>query len=596
MQPERVGDQHRAQLLHQRVCVAGSVVDVGEHRLALYDEQEVLLAEAGWQERAVFAHEQGLLGRLCDDLLHGSLHGLLHMAQVDGLAQPDEERGTHELENLHRLLGFAGRDEAEGVDVLVVLLGALDVRGDGVGEVVELAEVGRHGDLGALHAIVEAGVGPPGQVGRQAVVVVVIHELAELREHELAYGGHREPHVVHGHPDRRALEVPAVESDAPRSVDDGVVVHGVDLALDDVSRGPDHLNLWAQPLRGSAECVPILLGLFQRIRLVDLRRGFHEVTAVQEPLHHGCGFHLPGVVLQLVRQRVGELRLPLHHLAEQRRQHFRQEHQPVGVEAHGGRQRRAHGRPVHQRQSFLGLQLERLLDARDLQPLERRHLAAIFGLRSGIGSAGEQPRDVRQGHQVARRRDGSPQWQLGRDVRVEQLLHGLENLPADAGVALHERVGAHEHGGAGGLGRQCGPLHDHSCVQEADELALKLHAGLRAAVRGVAEAGGDAVDVPAVHDLGEHPLGGFVHPRLGIGRIQHDLHVGSARDGGDLAHAEVHALDGHFLGIDEGGHHALDLLQMAPLQFAGGLGPVEWVHAGRNTRSIPGGAVEGAGV
>ena len=123
-----------------------------------------------------------------------------------------------------------------------MLLRALDVRGDGVGEVVELAEVRRHGDLRALHAVVEARVWPPGQVRRQAVVVVVVHELAELREHELADGRHREPHVVHRHADWRSLEVPAVKRDPPCGVDDGVIVHGVNLALDGVSRGSDHLN------------------------------------------------------------------------------------------------------------------------------------------------------------------------------------------------------------------------------------------------------------------------------------------------------------------------------------------------------------------
>ena len=78
-----------------------------------------------------------------------------------------------------------------------MLLGALDVRGDGVGQVVELRQVRRHGDLGSLHAVVQARVRAPAEVGWQAVVVEVIHKLGELCEHELADGGHGEPHVVH---------------------------------------------------------------------------------------------------------------------------------------------------------------------------------------------------------------------------------------------------------------------------------------------------------------------------------------------------------------------------------------------------------------
>ena len=71
-----------------------------------------------------------------------------------------------------------------------MLLRALDVGGDGVREVLKLAGVGCHGDLGAFHAEVEAWVGPAGEVGWEAVAVEVVDELAELREHELADGGH----------------------------------------------------------------------------------------------------------------------------------------------------------------------------------------------------------------------------------------------------------------------------------------------------------------------------------------------------------------------------------------------------------------------
>jgi hypothetical protein len=71
-------------------------------------------------------------------------------------------------------------DEAEGVHVLVVLLRALDVRGDRFGEVVELAEVVGHGDFGAFHAVVEARVRAAGEVGQE----IVGEDLEGLIEYE----------------------------------------------------------------------------------------------------------------------------------------------------------------------------------------------------------------------------------------------------------------------------------------------------------------------------------------------------------------------------------------------------------------------------
>ena len=56
-----MADENRSQLLHQGVGFTRCVVDVGEYGLALDDEQEVLLAEARWEESAVFAHEQCFL-------------------------------------------------------------------------------------------------------------------------------------------------------------------------------------------------------------------------------------------------------------------------------------------------------------------------------------------------------------------------------------------------------------------------------------------------------------------------------------------------------------------------------------------------------
>jgi hypothetical protein len=240
---EGVVDERLAQLLHERVSGAGGVVDVGEDGLVVDDAEEVLLCEPSGEKGAVRAHEERLLRGLADDVLHGCLHCLLDVAEVDGLAERDQERGAHELENLDGFFGLACGDESKGVHVLVVLLRALDVRGDRVGQVVELGEVGRHGDLGAFHAVVEARVWSAAEVGWQAVVVVVVDELGELREHELADGGHGQAHVVHGDADWSALEVSPVKRPVACRVDERGVVHGVDLSLDGMRCIANHFNL-----------------------------------------------------------------------------------------------------------------------------------------------------------------------------------------------------------------------------------------------------------------------------------------------------------------------------------------------------------------
>uniref|UniRef100_A0A0D3F7U3 Uncharacterized protein n=1 Tax=Oryza barthii TaxID=65489 RepID=A0A0D3F7U3_9ORYZ len=174
---ERVLDEHRAELLHQRVVGAAGVVGVGEHGLAVDRGEQVLLAEASDVEAAHVVHAQGFLGHLHHAVLHRGLHVLLEVAQVDGLAQGDQERGGHELQDFDGLGCLPGGDEAEGVDVLVVLLRALDVVGHWVAQELQLGAVGGHGDLGALEAVIQARVAPAGQVGGKAVVVVVVHKL-----------------------------------------------------------------------------------------------------------------------------------------------------------------------------------------------------------------------------------------------------------------------------------------------------------------------------------------------------------------------------------------------------------------------------------
>jgi hypothetical protein len=452
---ESVVHQHGAQLLHQREAGAGRVLGVGEHALAVDGGDEVLLAEARGGEVAGGVHGQHLLGHLGHGVLHGGLDVLLEVAQVDGLAERDDVGGGHELEDVDGLGGLPGRDEAEGVHVLVVLLRALDVVGDGVAEVLELRAVGGHGDLGALEPVVQAGVAAAGQVGGETVVVELVHELGELREHELADVGDGEAGVVHGHTDGGALEVASVERLATVDVDDRVVVDGVDLALDGLGGGADDLDLRAEPLRRRAERVPVLLGLEQRVELVDLLGLLHEGAALEDVLHDGGGLDGARVVLELVGEVVGVLGLAVHDLAEDGGQDLGEDGEDVGVVQHGGRERGAHGGAVDDGEPLLGVELEEAaLDAGNLEGLGGVHLPAVDGDGLRVGAARDEAGDVGERHEVARGGDGAPERQAWADAGVEQLGDGLEDLEADAGVALEEGVDAHEHRRADDLRRQ----------------------------------------------------------------------------------------------------------------------------------------------
>ncbi|CAA7401284.1 unnamed protein product [Spirodela intermedia] len=402
----------------RRVGRIGGVVDVGEDRLALDHLEEVFLAEAGLEHGPVLRRVQRLPRRL--------RHGVQRLAEAHHVGR------HHQLQDLHRLGALPRRDQAQRVNVLVVLLGALDVGRHRVGEVLQLRAVGRHGDLGSLEPVVQAGVLPAAEVRRQSVIVVVADQLRELGEDELPDGGDGDAEIVHGDTNGGPLEVSPVERDIAGHVDQGVIVDRVDFPLDCVGRHPDDLDLGPQPLGGRPEGIPVLLRLRQRLLLVPHLRLPHVVAAVEEELHDRRRLDLTRVVLQLVGQWVGEFGLPLHGLAEEGRQHHRQERQHVGIEADGGGHRRADSRPINQREPLLCLEFEGAQDPHALEGLRGCELLAFEGDGPGVVPAGEQACNVGEGDQIAGGGDGSPEGEFGDDVLVHELGHRLQDLPADA--------------------------------------------------------------------------------------------------------------------------------------------------------------------
>ncbi|PON67984.1 hypothetical protein TorRG33x02_263040, partial [Trema orientale] len=138
-----------------------------------------------------------------------------------------------------------------------------------------------------------------------------------------------------------------VEGLVPGHVDERVVVHGVDLSLDHLRRGPDHLDLRAQPLGRGPEGVAVLLGLLERVQLVDLLGRLDDGAPFEDVLHYGGGLDLARVVLELVGQVVRELGLPEHGFGEDGGHDLGEYGQEVGLEEDHGGQARAHGGAVH---------------------------------------------------------------------------------------------------------------------------------------------------------------------------------------------------------------------------------------------------------
>uniref|UniRef100_A0A0E0G9Z2 Uncharacterized protein n=1 Tax=Oryza nivara TaxID=4536 RepID=A0A0E0G9Z2_ORYNI len=470
--------KHVPELLHQRVVGAARVVGVREHGFAVDLLEKILLAEASGVETAGGARAQSLPGHCHDAALDGALDVLLDVPQVDGLAEGDQERGGHELQDVDCLGGLPGGDESKRVDVLVVLLGALDVVGHWVAQELQLGAVGGHGDLGALEPVVQARVAAAGQVGGQPVVVELVHELGELREHELADVGDGETGVVHGHTDGGALEVAAVERLAAVDVDHRVVVHGVDLTLDGLGGGTDNLNLRAEPLWGCPERVPVLLRLHQWVELTKLLGMLHVGASLQDVLHDGGGLDLSWMVLELVSQVVGVLRLAVHHLAEHGREDLGEDGKNVSLKEHGRCKARAHGSAIDHGKAFLGLQLEEAaLDASNLERLSGVHLAAIWCNRHGVLAPSDKAGNVGQRDEVTGGGDRAPERQARCDVRVEQLGDRLEDLEPDAGVSLEECVDADEHCRAGCLRRQnmtVGASAERAGIEESAEKTSKF--------------------------------------------------------------------------------------------------------------------------
>jgi len=78
------------------------------------------------------------------------------------------------------------------------------------------------------------------------------------------------------------------------------------------------------------------------------------------------------------------------------------------------------------------------INPKTLSPQQHEKQIEKTKVGAHTGNVGERDKVPRCG-------DGAAQWQLGRHLAIEQLLHSLQNFPSDARKALQQRVRAYQH-------------------------------------------------------------------------------------------------------------------------------------------------------
>lgn len=83
---QRMLEHHQAKLLHERVSLAGWIVDVREDGLMLHNSEQIGFHS---QVRVVRVFKERLPRNLADDALHCRAHCFFQMAEINGLAKPE---------------------------------------------------------------------------------------------------------------------------------------------------------------------------------------------------------------------------------------------------------------------------------------------------------------------------------------------------------------------------------------------------------------------------------------------------------------------------------------------------------------------------
>ena len=429
--------------------------------------------------------------------------------QIDALDRGHELEGQDGIEVLHDGAALPRGGGAHAHVILLVGGGGDAVHAGGMGMDLVLGDDGGRRILADHVAGVQAPVGS--QKGGQAVRKGGVHHALQAALGDGAELRRGDAQKIHDQGHRLPMEVAAGDDGLVLREEDGVVGDGVHLRLQDAAHVGDGIPHGPVDLGDAADGVGILdpevLGSFRRGAVLQEQADVfgHQALAllgadgvdagVEGGKEGGEGLHGHG------GGDVGQLGPPIQVVPHQG--------------ADGGHALGA----VDEGQALLGQQMVGL----DAGPRHGLGPGELLPLIPGFPPAQDHQGHMGQRRQIARRAQGALAGHHGGHALVEHVQQALDELPADAGVALDQSVGPQEHHGPDHFLRE-GVAHGHAVAQ--DQVLLELGALLMAHVHlgEFAEAGGDAVD-PAIllQDLfhqGTGPVDGlitaFAQPHRGI--------------------------------------------------------------------------------
>ena len=263
-----------------------------------------------------------------------------------------------------------------------------------------------------------------------------------------------------------------------------------------------------------------------RVRVLDFDTGVHRL-GVRAPLvlvnlvlvvgmraqeignPRGCGrlpvetaraMHLFAQHFGRCEQRLKQTGCKQFHPAQQRRRFVGGERGQTGH----------HGSPVDKRETFLALQGDRA--------------KAVFGqcfhcrqplpIATDVPQTNEQPRHVRQRHQIAARAHRAFRRNLRQDAAVQRRDQQLHHFHPDSRVAARQRVGPRRHNGPRLPIRKQRPLADAEVGQQVELMLFQIFLRDPAGAQR-AEAGIDAVDGTRLGCEFLHQGAALAHPLAG---------------------------------------------------------------------------------
>ena len=224
--------------------------------------------------------------------------------------------------------------------------------------------------------------------------------------------------------------------------DERIVRAGIEFARDDLLDVPLRFLKRAENLRRAA----------QRIRVLNFRARIHGLGHACPIDDRQCAGRNPGCVRSESLMRCAtsdcprkprafcacwqsDLRFAAEHLKQTGREQFHPAQQAIRLVRRERRKPGHHGSAVDERETFLALQH----DGREADPLQRFRGRQAFAVQARVPGADEQPRHVRQRHEIAARADrtfaGNFRQHAAIQRREQQLNQFARECPSNRGPA-----------------------------------------------------------------------------------------------------------------------------------------------------------------